>query len=42
MEMNVMPILLWVVFPFAIWSACFTPPSLSGKTGEKPTELGGG
>jgi hypothetical protein len=42
MEMNVMPILLWVVFPFAIWSACFTPPSLLGKTGEKPTELGGG
>ena len=42
MEMNVMPILLWVVLPFAIWSACFTPPSLLGKTGEKPTDLGGG
>jgi hypothetical protein len=42
MEMNVMPILLWVVFPFAVWSACFTPPFLLGKTGERPTELSGG
>jgi hypothetical protein len=42
MEMNVMPILLWIVFPLAVWSACFTPPSLPGNTGVQPTEPSGG
>jgi hypothetical protein len=37
-----MPILLWVVFPFAIWSACVDPAALMRKTGDKPTEPGEG
>ena len=42
-----MPILLWVVLPFAVWSACLSQASLSQArlvrtTSGKPTEFGGG
>ena len=37
-----MPILLWVIFPFAVWSACVDPASFTSKTNDKPTEFGGG
>jgi hypothetical protein len=36
-----MPILLWVVFPFAIWSACMGPALSTTKTNDMPREFGG-
>ena len=39
-----MPILLWVVFPLAVWTACM-PASLLVSNAEaegKPNELSGG
>jgi hypothetical protein len=47
MESSVMPILLWVVMPFAIWSACMGnawmgQASIAPSTAAKPREFGGG
>jgi hypothetical protein len=36
-----MPILLWVVFPFAVWSACMDQ-ALSAQRSDMPKEFGGG
>jgi hypothetical protein len=36
-----MPILLWVVFPFAVWSACMDQALVTTKRGEMPREFGG-
>jgi hypothetical protein len=30
-----MPILLWVVYPFAIWTACFGTPAPDDKREQK-------
>jgi hypothetical protein len=35
-----MPILLWVIFPFAIWSACVDAAAFQSKVSDKPTEFG--
>jgi hypothetical protein len=42
MEHIDMPILLWVVVPFAIWSACFGQAEVAPIADEKPREFGGG
>jgi hypothetical protein len=34
-----MPILLWVIFPFAIWSACVPSVSNQITSGERPEGL---
>jgi hypothetical protein len=36
-----MPILLWVVFPFAIWSACMDQALSVAKPSHPPKEFGG-
>jgi len=35
-----MPILLWVVFPFAVWSACMDQ-ARSAQRRDTPKEFGG-
>jgi hypothetical protein len=36
-----MPILLWVVFPFAIWSACVDQALSTIEASDMPREFGG-
>jgi hypothetical protein len=36
-----MPILLWIVFPFAVWSACMDQALSTIKTSDMPREFGG-
>jgi len=40
-ERGVMPILLWIVFPFAVWSACMDQVLSVVKPSHTPKEIGG-
>jgi hypothetical protein len=36
-----MPILLWIVFPFAVWSACVGQALSASKTSNMQRDFGG-